>query len=146
MHRYRLLVGAVILIAAQAGAEPVKTCRIDGFPAVSLARANGFQFAQLDSDASTCMFDNASIVVAAPQDRGAQCRFRLFSGQPLSAGWTIRRIVVEFSSQGTQAELTPLPNGQLLTMRVPKGKTRLFTIRRVHLRGSDCQAWRDAFG
>ena len=147
MHRYRLLIGTIALASvSQAVAQPVQTCRIDGFAAASQARANGFQFVTVDSTATTCDVENASVVVSAPQDREARCRLRLFAGQPLTPGWTLFRIVIEFSPPNARAVLSPLPAGKLLSVTVPKGKTGLFTIRKVHLRGADCDKWREAFG
>lgn len=146
MYRYRLLTGAIgLALAGEAAAQTVHTCRIDGFDAIASARASGFQFALTDSNASTCDLENATVVVSAPQDRAARCRMRLFAGQPLSPGWSIRRVVVESSPQGAQHDLALLPNGRLLVMAVPKGVTGLFTVRKLHLRGADCALWRDAF-
>lgn len=147
MHRYRMLAGAVALAAASQGpAQQVETCRKTGFETISLARTNGFQFFRIDSNASECEIENATIVVSAPQDRDGRCRFRLFSGQPLNPGWTISRIVVEYSPPAARAEVGPAsPMGRVLTLTVPKGRTGLFTIRRVNLKGRDCGRWRDAF-
>jgi hypothetical protein len=99
----------------------------------------------VNATASTCEVDNAILVVAAPQDHDARCRVRLFAGQPLAAGWTLHRVVVEFSPPNATASISPLPFGKLLTVTVPRGRTGLFTIRIVHLRGADCDRWRDAF-
>jgi hypothetical protein len=147
MHWYRLLVGTVAAsLSGFSSAQSVKTCPLDGFDVISLAQANGFQFAPIDSDASECEMDNASIVVSAPQDRAGHCRFSLFSGQPLNPGWELWHVIIEFAPQAAQARLSALlPAGRTLTLTVPKGKTGVFTIKRVVLRGNKCSRWREAF-
>jgi hypothetical protein len=112
---------------------------------VAAARANGFQFVRLASDASECRLENATVVVSAPQNRDAHCRLRLFTGSPLRPGWTLARMIIEQNPESAQSDLRLLPSGWQLTMTVPAGRTGLFTIRRVKLRGSDCDRWRDAF-
>lgn len=149
MHRHRLLLGiATLLAAGPAAAQPVAVCRIDGYAAILAARSGGFVFASVDTDASECQLDNASIVVSAPQSRSARCRLRLFGGQALEPGWTLSRVVIEFTPQAAQAEVGPAGSataGRMLSLTVPKGRTGLFTVRRVVLRGPDCDHWKDAF-
>lgn len=146
MHRYRLFTGAIALaLAARGSAEPVEICRIKGSAAVSQARGNDFQFGRIDTDASECDLENASVVVSAPQERDGHCRVKLFSGQRLNLGWDIRFIAVEFRPQSAQFGLSGSPTGWTLTLTVPKGKTAMFTVKKVHLRGPDCSHWRRAF-
>jgi hypothetical protein len=151
----------LVLICVDAQAAHAVDCKIDAVDAFGAAQQNGFEFAEMNSTASSCDLTNSTLTVSSPTERASKCVYRLFGGRSLAAPWRLTRLQV--SGQGfAVSAVPPVPTpgvdasgqprtvlvpqeGRLLTVIVPAGQTYSVSVGKVVISGPDCKHAAAAF-
>lgn len=120
-------------------------CSLDAVNVFRVAKANGYTFNVISSDAKHCEFINSTLTVTAAAGHAGTCNFKLLGGQKLSTPWLLNGYVVSGDNFMLSSIPGEPPSARALRVTAPMGTTVNVSIARVRLRGGTCDNAMDAF-
>jgi hypothetical protein len=134
-------------------------CVVDAVPAFQEAHEAGFDFQALETTGVSCRLFNTTIILTAPANAAAVCRYLVLAGRLPESGWHIRGILLS----GNNASVAPnrvehsrtvdgvehvsqtIEPGFVVRIAAARGETNTVSVDRLVLLGPDCARFEMAF-